>query len=94
MENQIENDKLLAEFMGWDINDPTTFPKTIQQPIYDGCWGDYRFHTSWDWLMPVLKKINPQPYSQWRMISRPTEYNICDVYEQAVEFIQWYNEQE
>jgi len=35
----MNKDKLIAEFMYWDINDPRTFPKTCQQPIYDGCWG-------------------------------------------------------
>ena len=43
--------------MDWDINDPKTFPKPIQQPIYDGCWGDYRFLKAWEWLMPVVEKI-------------------------------------
>ena len=53
----MNENKLIAEFMEWDIDDPKTFPKPIQQPIYDGCWGDYRFQTSWDWLMPVVEKI-------------------------------------
>jgi hypothetical protein len=59
----INKNKLIAEFMYWDIDDPRTFPKTCQQPVYDGCWGDYRFDTSWDWLMPVIEKIETLGYT-------------------------------
>ena len=52
------------------------------------------YNNSWDWLMPVLKKISlqlhPDVYDAWRMINRPTEYNIENVYNQVVEFIQEY----
>jgi len=77
----IEN-KLIAEFMGTSIgygNDYYTNDK-------------FPYNTSWDWLMPVLKKINiqlnPDNYNNWRMINRPTEYYLEDVYAQAVYFIQ------
>ena len=63
-----ENNKLIAEFMGY-------FPQDIvSKNGYLGWWSspsnnfpnhDYKqimfgamlFHTSWDWLMPVIKKI-------------------------------------
>ena len=93
--------KLIAEFMGWELQDDPTnrwhnsyrepngklHRNTDTEPLL--------FHASWDWLMPVLKRINlrlnPSNYGEWRMINRPTEYNIEEVYAQAVKFIKEYN---
>jgi hypothetical protein len=77
--NTQENNKLIAEFMNYpDL----------------GTEGDFsylKYHSSWDWLMPVLKKINlqlnPDNYNEWRMINKPTEYDIENVHAQAVYFI-------
>jgi len=75
--NTTENNKLIAEFMGYDAIEPM------------------QYQTSWDWLMPVLKKINleisPNTRGLWRMIINPTEYDIENVYAQAVEFINEHN---
>lgn len=62
---------------------------------------ELKYHSSWDWLIPVLKKISETLYSdfagvvrdQWQMIDTPTKYPMEDVYTQAVEFIKWYNNQ-
>ena len=56
----MNNNKLIAEFMGWDIKLPTTIPTNLHlsnleldnKEIFD-----LKFHTSWDWLMPVVEKI-------------------------------------
>jgi hypothetical protein len=53
--------KDIADFMGWDIKNPMSLPKSIQQPIYDNCWF-YKFDKSWDWLMPVVEKIESFGY--------------------------------
>ena len=62
----------------------------VKPPLY------MEYHTSWDWLMPVLKKINlhlhPDTYGLWRMINVPTEYTIEEVHAQVVEFIKTYND--
>ena len=65
-----------------------------------GTEGDFsylKYHTSWDWLMPVLKKINlrlhPDTYGMWRRINVPTEYTIEEVHAQVVEFIKEYNDE-
>ena len=87
----MEGNKLIAEFMGVEWHKEFFKEVCVISPSNIS----YKFHTSWDWLMPVLKKINlkltPQNYSEWRMINRPTEYNIKDVYNQVVEFIKQYN---
>jgi hypothetical protein len=87
MNNTNENNKIIAEFMGPEWH--KDFFKDVC--IISSSNISYKFHTSWDWLMPVLKKINlqlnPDNYNYWRMINRPTEYDIENVYEQAVHFI-------
>lgn len=82
--NTQENNKLIAEFMGYNLNNLT--PSFLN---------NLKYHTSWDWLMPVLKKINlklhPDTYGFWRMITHPVEYNIENVHNQVVEFINQHN---
>lgn len=52
------------------------------------------YHTSWDWLKPVVDKIEqlhegvPQELINVSLFSRQHE-----VYNAVVEFIKWYNEQ-
>jgi len=59
----IENNKLIAEFMGFTINKHWNnwfdVPKKYQL-IYPSSFGidfNCKFNTSWDWLMPVVEKI-------------------------------------
>mgnify|MGYP003651644398 FL=1 len=87
-----KTNKLIAEFMG-GYTPYERFGNSTEY-YYNGGYvylNDMHFHTSWDWLMPVLKKINlqlnPDNYNEWRMINRPTEYDIENVYAQAVYFI-------
>jgi hypothetical protein len=61
----------------------------------------YKFNSDWNWLMSVLKKISETLFSdyaevvwsQWVMIFSPTKYPLENVYNQAVEFIKWHNQQ-
>lgn len=60
----VENNKLIAEFIGWteyrglnrkwngsfDTNNLFHVNKTVEQH-------EIIFHSSWDWLMPVVEKI-------------------------------------
>lgn len=89
------NNKLIAEFMKLPTE---VFKSGIMNYHHDGAWyeeHELSYNVSWDWLMPVLKritfKLNPSNYGEWRMINRPTEYNIEDSYAQAVRFIKKYN---
>jgi hypothetical protein len=63
-----ENNKLIAEFMGieeaynpngndWVLK--TTTPDTYgDTDILESCKGnELQYHSSWDWLMPVVEKI-------------------------------------
>ena len=56
----MNNNKLIAEFMGWDIKSPTSMPRNLHLSNLELDNGEvwaYKFHTSWDWLMPVVEKI-------------------------------------
>ena len=54
-----ENNRLIAEFMGFEIIDRpygNGFVTLSETEICDV--DDLLYHTSWDWLMPVVDKIN------------------------------------
>jgi len=82
-----ENNKIIAEFMGWiDPNDPND--ETHES----------KFHYSWDWLMPVVKKIMeqdepPKESSGWYAYHRiSNELELVDInltYEQVLEYIKY-----
>ena len=50
----MKENKLIAEFMGISIGEYTTYPEesTTQYAVEDT-----HYHTSWNWLMPVIEKI-------------------------------------
>jgi len=54
---------------------------------------EMEYHTSWDWLMPVVKKIKLMDVNleYWRMITNPSNYPIEKVHNQVVEFIKQQN---
>ena len=101
--NTTENNKLLAEFMGFEKEtDPTQrfYGNWFTQPTT--AWGIrlevLHFDTDWNWLMQVVEKIDEVcgiDLHEWDehinnalcSKSLPTTYNAC------VEFIKWYNEQ-
>jgi hypothetical protein len=57
-----ESNKLIAEFMGL-VKEPTEKNFDAYYPPFDGVEGEYfapielKYNTSWDWLMPVVEKI-------------------------------------
>lgn len=60
MENKeiLEGNKLIAEFDGWILTDE--FPDKNRTYTKNGNLEldtTFKYHTSWDWLMPVVDKI-------------------------------------
>lgn len=105
-----EKNRMIAEFMGIEEeqteNGEFVYAVKFQNPeklndiqteFYYG--SELRYHTSWDWLMPVCKKINSILFSEfaeivwqeWNMINNPVKYSIENVHKQVVQFIEWYN---
>ena len=94
--NTTENNKLIAEFMALDKGE-----FEILLPNYG--WFDSRkdknfsksqFDTSWDWLMPVVKKIQGFTFNSREKNYVTTTFkiiNINETYKAVVEFIKWYN---
>lgn len=63
--NTIEKNKLIAEFMGMTVNEKgicDPYPKVPKEYFmahdFDvWCVSTHLYQTSWDWLMPVVEKI-------------------------------------
>lgn len=99
----IESNKLIAEFMG----------RHVSMLHGDLCYADWdgmhsvKYHTSWDWLMPVVKKINdtwdylddsfeddePNPEYILQVLHSSVSYvDIDTAFKSVLNFIQWYNQ--
>lgn len=63
----IEGNKLIALFMGATISDKGIVLLKEWHDNHKFCEvSDLKYHSSWDWLMPVVEKITriPLPYKQ------------------------------
>ena len=108
MENIIENNKLIAEFLDWEFDDLSeTFETPFLKLVDPHAFGDEQFscklqdfelefHSDWNWLMQVVEKILNVSLE---LDSMEMYYNITDsiphitkTYEKCIEFIKWYNE--
>lgn len=102
--NQIESNKLIAEFMGfeqYEIKGKSNGYKVVLKQGFvpaETCAASLQFHTSWDWLMPVVEKINSDIHynesKEYRhLMSLKITTNIKVLYKAIVEFIKWYSQQ-
>ena len=91
----MKDNKLIAEFMGWDIESLSTIPSNLHPSnleLDNDEVLEYKYHTSWDWLMPVVEKIEqvnegvPQQMLHVNLYSEKRE-----VYQAVIEFIKEYN---
>lgn len=108
----VEGNKLIAEFDGKRF---VSYEDNSTNAVFEGwVWDEngkqkqsnhLQYHTSWDWLMPVVEKIEQwarvdiygkackisQP--QWTVdIAKINERKIVAVLEAVIQFIQWYNQ--
>ena len=91
----MKDNKLIAEFMGWDIESLSTIPSNLHPSnleLDNDEVLEYKYHTLWDWLMPVVEKIEqvnegvPQQMLHVNLYSEKRE-----VYQAVIEFIKEYN---
>ena len=95
----MKNNKLIAEFMGWDVKSLTTIPPNLHLSnleLDNGEVMQLKFHTSWDWLMPVVVKCfdvfgNTDNIDYCKLNDALLTCNIEELYSVVVEFIKEYN---
>jgi hypothetical protein len=87
MKNTIENNKLIAEFMG-ELVVPSQgiylIPNTMNLIHNDELThlqfvvNDLKYHKSWDWLMPVVEKINVMDSYRFTVTIMSSDTQIYD----------------
>lgn len=106
MKTTEENNRLIAEFMGLtESSIPNKYwTEKNSEGITSGEMVEPKYHSSWDWLMPVVNKIRTlynncevdgdEAFDIIDVLSEGcTEANIFQAFDAVVQFIEWYNEQ-
>ena len=79
----MNDNKLIAEFMSVDCVDVDTYLENNKE---------LQYHTSWDWLMPVIEEIDHLQREPIQGIEDALSTRcLGDVYNAVVEFINQYN---
>ena len=86
----MNDNKLIAECMGLQFSKGEYY-----RPLYNsGDWipeNELQYHTSWDWLMPVIEEIDHLQRERIQDIEDALSTRcIGDVYKAVVEFIREY----
>ncbi len=87
-QNKMKDNRIIAEFMGSNLNG-------LESWQYEE---ELQYHTSWDWLMPVVSKITrdeqyfEDDYREYLMDIVPYGH-IEDTYDAVVQFIKQYNDE-
>ena len=94
-----KDNKLIALFMGLEEDGVDGYLVDMDkdygyQVIHESC---FLYDSSWDWLMPVVKKIYQlglDNESALLVRDAVTEANLDNTYQAVVEFIKTYNNEE
>lgn len=92
LDKTIDGNKLIANFMGI-LTDGDRTSKHFGSKLL-------QYHSSWDWLMPVVEKIVNTDVSEGFIViaGEPSLFtikigrSIQTVWEATIQFIQWYNQ--
>jgi len=91
MEN-LENNKLIAEFMGYEAYEYRGHTMFIFDEDNHRTELDLHYHTSWDWLMPVVEEIDHLQFEEVVEIEEGLKTrSLSDTYKSVVEFIKQQN---
>jgi len=99
----MNNNKLIAEFMGYQvvdspkvINGENFFEYLDKNGVYTYCESLLRYNDKWDWLMPVVEKIFGLAVADENIeLFYDVQTHIPDktaTYNAVVEFIKTYND--
>ena len=95
MEETIKNNRLIAEFWGMELGDDKTMYYDDAENLHPPTpINELKFHSSWDWLMPVVVKIKGMNIEDEEMFNEIDFYvtsSIENLYSAVVRFIEWYN---
>jgi hypothetical protein len=92
----MRDNKLIAEWMGMQRTDIGWYDNAESLPphVYTSNGGntfdehELQYHTSWDWLMPVVEKcLTTGDSNHYKLNDALLTCNIKEVYAQVVEFI-------
>ena len=86
----IENNKLIAEFMGIESYELRGYTMFVYEEDNHRTDVDLHYHKSWDWLMPVINKCY-QEYMSKHIAEVVMTCDISKAYQVVVEFINEYN---
>ena len=94
-----DTNRIIAEFIECsnpfnEITDATLYK--VSQGTFE--LSELKYHTSWDWLMPVVEKIYDKMESMPEDFLRRSRLHEClldinlnNLYNFVVKFIKWYN---
>jgi len=91
----MKDNKLIAEFMGIENDNAKMRGHLYECPVTAEYVSDLEYHTSWDWLMPVVQKCfdtqQPSEGQHYFINESLLTMDIEVVYDRVVEFIKEYN---
>lgn len=84
----MNENKLIAEFMGMELGDDKTVYYDDAENLHPPTpVNELQFHTSWDWLMPVVEKIEEIFIDDSNLIIKEHRYEFdmkhtqCEIYD-------------
>jgi hypothetical protein len=88
----MENNKLIAEFMGFQETSIGWYDADECLHEKDNTFDTLRFDVDWNWLMPVVERIEQVIQGVPQQMLHLSLYSTIDeVYQAVVGFIKWYN---
>jgi hypothetical protein len=100
-----EKNAIIAEFMGLKFKDDDTYISELKEMRSNGVYfeqgymtSELKYHTSWDWLMPVVDSIyntgmDEQTTNEIGDVTHALlDINIQSTHDAVISFIEFYNQ--